>query len=80
MTPGELLGGRVRELRLKRRLTQVEFAEMLGVPQARVSEIERGTRVPNLETILRVAAALGCKPAALMTVFDSLDLNKLLRK
>ena len=80
MTPGELLGGRVRELRLKRHLTQVEFAEMLGVPQARVSEIELGTRVPNLETILRVAAALECKPTALMSVFDLLDLNKLLRK
>jgi transcriptional regulator with XRE-family HTH domain len=53
---------------------------MLGVPQARVSEIERGTRVPNLETILRVAAALECKPTALMSVFDPLNLDKLLRK
>lgn len=80
MTAGELLGQRVREIRMKRGLTQVDLAARLGTPQGRVSDLERGLRVPNLETILRVAAALECKPTALVSVFDPLDLDKLLRR
>lgn len=77
-TPGELLGERVRELRQKRGLTQVDLGERLSFPQSRVSEIEKGSRVPNLETILRLALALDCKVSVLMAVFDKEDLAKLL--
>jgi transcriptional regulator with XRE-family HTH domain len=77
-TAGELLGERVRELRQKRGLTQVDLGERLSLPQSRVSEIEKGSRVPNLETILRLALALECKVSVLMAVFDKEDLGKLL--
>ncbi|HYI09840.1 MAG TPA: helix-turn-helix transcriptional regulator [Thermoanaerobaculia bacterium] len=77
-TLGELLGERVRELRQKRGLTQVDLGERLSLPQSRVSEIEKGSRVPNLETILRLALALDCKVSVLMAVFDKEDLAKLL--
>lgn len=77
-TPGELLGERVRELRQKRGLTQVDLGERLSLPQSRVSEIEKGSRVPNLETILRLALALDCKVSVLMAVFDKEDLARLL--
>lgn len=79
-TAGEVLGERVRELRQKRGLTQVDLGERLGLPQSRVSEIEKGSRVPNLETILRLALALDCKVSALMAVFDREDLAKVLPK
>jgi transcriptional regulator with XRE-family HTH domain len=79
-TPGELLGERVREFRQKRGLTQVDLGERLGLPQSRVSEIEKGSRVPNLETILRLALALDCKVSVLMAAFDKEDLAKLLPK
>lgn len=79
-TAGELLGERVRELRQKRGLTQVDLGERLSLPQSRVSEIEKGSRVPNLETILRLALALDCKVSVLMGVFDKEDLAKLLPK
>ena len=79
-TPGELLGDRVRELRQKRGLTQVDLAERLGVPQSRVSEIESGSRVPNLVTMLRLSIALDCKPTALLAPFDKLNVTALLRK
>jgi putative transcriptional regulator len=67
---GELLGERVRELRKKRGLTQVQLSERCGVPQSRISAIEKGSHVPNLETVIRLARALDCKVAALMSVFD----------
>ena len=79
-TPGETLGDHVRELRQKRGLTQADLAGRLGVPQSRISEIESGSRVPNLVTMLRLAAALDCKPTALLSPFDKLDMSALLRK
>jgi transcriptional regulator with XRE-family HTH domain len=79
-TIGGLLGERVRELRKKRGLTQVEFASLCGVPQSRISTIENGSRVPNVETVLRLAHALGCKVTTLMSVFDKRDLTSLLPK
>jgi transcriptional regulator with XRE-family HTH domain len=79
-TAGETLGDHVRELRQKRGLTQADLAARLGVPQSRISEIESGSRVPNLVTMLRLAAALDCKPTALLAPFDKLDVTALLRK
>ena len=73
-------GERVRELRQKRGLTQVELSERSGFPQGRISEIESGTRVPNLVTILRLSIALNCKPTALLAPFDKLNVTALLRK
>ena len=72
---GSLFGARVREIRNKRGLTQVELAERCGVPQSRISAIENGSRVPNIETVLRLAKALGCKVTTLMSVFDGPDLS-----
>lgn len=77
---GEIFGARVREIRQKHGMTQVELGERLGFPQNRVSEIENGSRSPTLVTILRLAIALECKPSALLTSFDQEDLPTLLPK
>lgn len=79
-TAGEMLGDHVRDLRQKRELTQNDLAQRLGVPQSRISEIESGARVPNLMTMLRLAAALDCKPTALLAPFDKLDARTFLKK
>jgi len=79
-TSGHLFGEHLRELRQKRGLTQVDLAERCGFPQARISELERGGRTPNLVTIIRLALALECKVSALVSVFDKEDLGKLLPK
>ena len=75
-----MFGERLRELRKKRGLTQVTLAELTGVPQNHISSIERGTKVPNLLTLIRFAHALEYKVSALVTVFDKEDLGKLLPK
>ena len=76
----ELLGTRIREMRKKRRLTQVMLAESSGIPQSHMSSIERGTMLPNLVTVFRLAAALNCKVRALVSVFDREDVATLLPK
>jgi len=76
----ELLGTRIREMRKKRRLTQVMLAETSGIPQSHMSSIERGAMLPNLVTLFRLAAALNCKVSSLVNVFDKEDPATLLSK
>lgn len=42
-------GKRVREIRKKNKLTQVDFAEKMGVNQSYISKIEQNLLAPNLE-------------------------------
>ena len=81
LTPaGTLFGERLRELRKKRGITQVMLAEATGIPQNHVSSMERGTKVPNLLTLIRLAHALECKVGALVSVFDKNGLETFLPK
>jgi len=77
---GELFGAQLRELRLKRGLSQQGLAERVGIPQTHVSAMEVGIKFPNLLTVLRLAAALECKVTELVRVFDRSDLTSLLPK
>ena len=77
---GELLGARIREVRLKRGLSQQALAERVGLPQTHISAMELGIQFPNLLTVLRLAVALECKVTDLVRVFDQTDLEAILSK
>jgi len=74
----ELFGARLRELRHARGLTQEALAQRAGLPHTHVSAMERGIKLPNLLTILRLALALDCKVAKLVKVFDETSLADIL--
>ena len=76
---GQLFGERLRELRSKRDITQVMLADRTGIPQNHISSIERGMKLPNLLTMIRLASALDCKLSALVSVFDKEQLSSFLR-
>lgn len=49
----------IRERRKKLRLTQVQFAKLLGCAQSAVSDYEHGARVPtNIAVLRRICKAL----------------------
>jgi transcriptional regulator with XRE-family HTH domain len=77
---GELLGERLRSLRENKGVTQVNLAERAGLRQSHISAIETGVMLPNLVTLLRIAAALPCKVSDLTSVFDKEDVSKLVPK
>ncbi len=52
------LGNSIREIRLKRKMTQIELAKLSGVWQETISKIETGTANPRMGTILCILAAL----------------------
>jgi len=54
----KLLGVRIRELRVERRLSQERLAEMMGANVTYVSSVERGKENPTLDFLLKVADAL----------------------
>lgn len=57
----KVFGARVRAIRLSKGLTQKQLAERAEVERLQIIVIERGTSNPKLETMTKVAAALGCQ-------------------
>lgn len=76
----ELFGSRLRELRHAAGLTQESLAERAGLPHTHISAMERGIKLPNLMTLLRLAVALDCKVTKLVVVFDKSPLSLILPK
>jgi len=62
----ERFGMRLREIRLKKGISQERLAELAGLHRTYVSSVERGGRNISLENIDRLATALGEPMAKLM--------------
>ena len=60
------LGSRIKSLRSERRLTQGQLAEMVGMSQKYLGEVERGIRNVSLEAITVLAGALGVPTASIL--------------
>jgi transcriptional regulator with XRE-family HTH domain len=56
----------VRRFRAKKKLSQKALAEKIGISVSYVSMLERGQRSPPLETIEKLAKALGVPPGTLL--------------
>lgn len=52
-------GKKLKEVRLKKDLSQGDVARILGVHRTYISGLERGVRNPSLLTVQKVAKALG---------------------
>jgi len=52
------LGGRIREERKKRKQTLAEFAETAGIGTVYLGEIERGDKMPSINTFIKIANIL----------------------
>lgn len=59
MTNGVIqFGKKLREARLKKKLSQGDVAKILGVHRTYISGLERGRRNPSLLTVQKIAKAL----------------------
>lgn len=64
-------GWKIREARLKAAIaTQKELAELTGIHQTIISDLERGTRSLNPAWAMRIAEACGRKYQELLTEDD----------
>ncbi len=65
-TLNKKLGERLKEVRLKKDMSQGDIARKLGVHRSYISGIERGVRNPTIKNIEKIAAALGVSPHTLL--------------
>lgn len=61
-------GDKVRQERLKRNLSQEEFAELVGLHRTYVGMVERGEKNITLKNIEKIAKALGISLNELMSL------------
>lgn len=59
-------GENMREARKRAGLSQIDLSLRANLDRAAVSFLERAERAPDLSTLVRVAGAVGVKPAALL--------------
>lgn len=57
---------RIRARRKDLKLTQADIADRIKITASGYSQIESGNSSPSLDTVSRVADALGCKPIDLL--------------
>mgnify|MGYP002781012468 CR=1 FL=1 len=64
------LGNTIRELRLKHRLTIAEVAEQVGISRGMLSKIENAQTATSLDTIAKLANALGVSLSVLFRNYN----------
>jgi HTH-type transcriptional regulator / antitoxin HipB len=64
---GAEIGQRIREARRAKGLTQLELATATDIRRPNVARLERGGNTPTIETLQRVAEALGVSVASLVS-------------
>ncbi len=60
------IGTRIKEARLKKKLTQEQLAERADIGFYYVGEIERGQKLPSLSVFVRIVEALGVSADSLL--------------
>jgi transcriptional regulator with XRE-family HTH domain len=70
-------GGRVKALRLRRRLGQRELAERAGLRQSHLSQIEAGIRAnPQAHVVVALAHALDCSTDFLLGMYEQQEVSR----
>ena len=55
-----MIGANIRRIRTAQKMTQSALAEKSGVSVQMINQIEWGTKVPSVPTLVRIAQALQC--------------------
>ena len=68
----EIVGGNIRELRMKKGLKQIELSRMLNIHRQQLSYYETAFTLPGLDVVIMLAKVLDCSVADIYTP-DKLD-------
>ena len=77
MIKNNILGNRIKELRVSLSLSQAQLAEQLHCTQAALSQYEKGVRDPSLQDLKKIASVLNTSTDYLLgiTHIKSTDVN-----
>lgn len=59
-------GIQVKRMRTDKQITQAQLAQQAHLDRTYISMLERGLRIPNLETVIRIAHALNVTAAEIV--------------
>ncbi len=74
------LGQRIKELRERKNISQLKFAEELNMEASNLSKIERGIQIPKEESLIKIANALNVSIKDLFDYDHFIDKDELLNK
>ncbi|MDN7754721.1 helix-turn-helix domain-containing protein [Burkholderia gladioli] len=63
----QAFGAAVRALRTERGIAQESLANLAGIERSHMGKVERGEHMPTLAIIFKIASALKCSTAVVMT-------------
>ena len=66
----KLLGRRVKFLRMDKGISQTKMAELIGLSQTNLSNMEAGRTAITTQNLFKMSEILGCKMADFFTEFD----------
>ena len=67
----KVLGRRVKTLRINKGITQTKMAELLGLSQTNLSNMESGRTAITTQNLFKMQGILNCKMADFFVDFDS---------
>lgn len=57
----ELIGEKIKQLRIQNNLTQTQLGELIGVKRAQISKLEHGNHSASVSTLMKVFKAMKAK-------------------
>ena len=69
----ELIGEKIKQLRIQNNLTQSQLGELVGVKRAQISKLEHGNHSSSVSTIMKVFQAMRAKLKLRIETDESLD-------
>ena len=71
------IGGKIREIRKSKEMSQSALAKKAGIAQSTLSYIENGSKHPHFNTLSSICSALGISLFELLTYGEKGNLRKL---
>lgn len=66
----EIIGKRVKILRMEKRISQTHMAELIGVSQTNLSNIESGRTAMTIQNLFKIREVLKCRMSDFFVDFD----------
>ena len=69
----ELIGEKIKQLRIQNNLTQSQLGELIGVKRAQISKLEHGNHSASVSTIMKVFQAMKARVKLRIETDDNLE-------
>ena len=69
----ELIGEKIKQLRIQHNLTQSQLGDLIGVKRSQISKLEHGNHSASVSTIMKVFQAMKAKVKLRIETDDNLE-------